>query len=54
MYKISAHIYNDKINKCYKKILICNGKPKQDEPLNQIIKTIRREKNSPYENFNLK
>ena len=51
MYKISTHIYNDKVNKCYKKILVCNGKPKHDEALNQIIKTIRREKNSPYENF---
>ena len=51
MYKISTHIYNDTINKCYKKILVCNGKPKHDEPLHKIIRTIRREKNSPYENF---
>jgi hypothetical protein len=51
MYKISTHIYNDRINKCYKKILVCNGKPKHDEPLHKLIKTIRREKNSPYENF---
>ena len=51
MYKISTHIYNDKVNKCYKKILVCNGKPKNDEPLYKLIKTVRREKNSPYENF---
>ncbi len=51
VHTILSYVYLDKINKCYKKILICKNKPKSDEPLNVIIKSIPREKKSPYDNF---
>ena len=48
MYSISNEIYLDKFNKCYKKILSINNKP-NDISLNNIIKTIKREKLSIYD-----
>ena len=51
VYTILSYVYLDKIEKCYRKILICKNKPKTEEPFNTIIKSIPREKKSPYENF---
>ena len=46
MYQITSEIYLDKINKCYKKIIIISPNP---DTLKSIIKTIPREKLSPYD-----
>lgn len=46
MYQITSEIYLDKFNKCYKKIIIISPKP---DTLKSIIKTIPREKLSPYD-----
>ena len=51
VYTILSYVYLDKIEKCYRKILICKNKPNTEEPFNTIIKSIPREKKSPYENF---
>ena len=51
VYTILSYVYLDKIQKCYRKILICKNKPTTEEPLNNLIKSIAREKKSPYENF---
>jgi hypothetical protein len=48
MYQITSEIYLDKINKCYKKIIIISPNP-TDDILKSIIKTIPREKLSPYD-----
>jgi hypothetical protein len=48
MYQITSEIYLDKFNKCYKKIIIISPNP-TDTTLKSIIKTIPREKLSPYD-----
>ena len=47
MYQITSEIYLDKFNKCYKKIIIISPNP--PDTLKSIIKTIPREKLSPYD-----
>ena len=48
MYQLTSEIYLDKFNKCYKKIIIISPNP-TDNSLNSIIKTIPKEKLSPYD-----
>ena len=48
MYQIKSEVYLDKFNECYKKIITIHPKPKNDK-LNSMIKTISREKLSPFQ-----
>ena len=50
VYTILSYVYLDKIEKCYRKILICKNKPKI-HLFNTIIKVNPKRKKSPYENF---
>tara|TARA_A100001015_G_scaffold320186_1_gene445686 strand:- start:95 stop:451 length:357 start_codon:yes stop_codon:yes gene_type:complete len=47
IFKISKYIHLDKFNGCYEKILIINKDPK-DSQLKPYLKTLRREKVSPF------
>ena len=49
-YKVSSVIYLDKINKCYKTIIIIDNVP--DGPLNKHVKSIARNKLSPFDDDN--
>ena len=48
MYQIKSEVYLDKFDECYKKIITIHPKPKNDK-LNSIIKTISRQKLSPFQ-----
>ena len=48
MYQIKSEVYLDKFNECYKKIITIHPKPKNNK-LNSMIKTISREKLSPFQ-----
>lgn len=49
-YQLTSEVYLDKQNKCYKKIITINTSP--DDPiLNNIVKTVRREKLSEFQGY---
>ena len=48
MYQITGEVYLDRFNECYKKIIVIFPKP-TDASLNSIIKLIKREKLSPFQ-----
>ena len=48
MYQITGEVYLDRFNECYKKIIVISPKP-TDPSLNSIIKLIKREKLSPFQ-----
>ena len=50
IYKVLTYIWLDTINKCYKKILTVNNKPKINEQ-SEIIKTIPKKRKSPYDDI---
>ena len=45
-YQLSAHIYLDSVDQCYKKIIVINTMPKG--PLRPLIKTLHNKKLSPF------
>jgi hypothetical protein len=47
IFKISKYIHLDKFNGCYEKVLIINKDP-EDIKLKPYLKTVRREKLSPF------
>jgi len=47
-FQLNEEVYLDKCNKCYKNIITINKMP-NDPNLSSIIKTIRREKLSPFD-----
>jgi len=50
MYLIKSEVYLDKINDCYKKILVISPNPTDKDPyLKSITKLLHREKLSPYQ-----
>ena len=49
-YKISSVVYLDKINKCYKTIVIIDNIP--DGPLKNHVRPIMRNKLSPFDDHN--
>ena len=50
LYKISSTLYLDKFNECYKTIITINDKP--DGPLGNHVKSIQRNKLSPFDETN--
>ena len=48
MYQITSEVYLDLHNKCYKNIIVIYPKPK-DDSLNAIIKSVTRQKLSPFD-----
>ena len=48
VFQLNTEVYLDKCNKCYKTIIIINKMP-ADKALCSIIKTMRREKLSPFD-----
>ena len=49
-YKISSVVYLDKINECYKTIVVIDNKP--EGPLKKYVKSVVRNKLSPFDDDN--
>ena len=47
MYQLTSHVYLDKYNKCYKKIIVITPPPQEPE-LKKITKLVNRERLSPF------